>query len=176
MPTGECLVPTRPTHIAAFGLFKHAGGQAAPEREHRDDGGARQPQGRDDRRRSPHQRGRLAAQRVRKAHNSNLIQFCPAPHLDEGWLTQLCVWLPRILVGSFITTSPLHRSGQSVSTGTTRYVTRHDANGIGAFLDVPIRDLTSIVSFTVDYLAGTPHVETAGLRRGLLWVWVWGRG
>ena len=46
------------------------------QREHRDDRSARQPQGRDDRRRAPNQRPRLDAKRVRDAHTSNL-----PPHL-----------------------------------------------------------------------------------------------
>ena len=36
----------------------------------------------------------------------------------------------------------------------------HDAEGIGAFLDADFEDLTSVLSITVDYLAGPPpHVD-----------------
>ena len=52
------------------------------------------------------------------------------------------------------------RSGQSVKTDAAKYFTRHDAEGIGAFLDADFEDLTSVLSFTVDYLAGPPpHVD-----------------
>eukprot|EP00964_Phaeocystis_antarctica_P075716 scaffold46756_cov58-Phaeocystis_antarctica.AAC.1 len=51
------------------GARQAASGPNGPDqqREHRDDGSARQPQGRDDRRRAPYQREGLAAQRVRHA-------------------------------------------------------------------------------------------------------------
>ena len=63
--------------------------------------------------------------------------------------------------------APLHpclrradRSGQSVKTDAAKYVTHHDAEGIGAFLDADFEALTSVLSITVDYLAGPrPHVD-----------------
>ena len=55
-----------------------------------------------------------------------------------------------------------NRSGQSVRVEAARYITHHDAEGIGAFLEADFSDLTSILSFTVEYLAGTPpHVDAA---------------
>eukprot|EP00964_Phaeocystis_antarctica_P140910 scaffold105815_cov42-Phaeocystis_antarctica.AAC.1 len=52
------------------------------------------------------------------------------------------------------------RSGQSVKTDAAKYVTHHDAEGIGAFLDADFEALTSVLSITVDYLAGPPpHVD-----------------
>ena len=52
------------------------------------------------------------------------------------------------------------RSGQSVKTDAAKYFTHHDAEGIGAFLDADFEDLTSVLSMTVDYLAGPrPHVD-----------------
>ena len=56
--------------------------------------------------------------------------------------------------------APTDRSGQSVKTDAAKYETQHDDKGMGAFLDVELEALSSIVSFTVDYLAGTPpHVK-----------------
>ena len=56
--------------------------------------------------------------------------------------------------------APADRSGQSVKTDAAKYVTHHDAEGIGAFLDADFEDLTSVLSMTVDYLAGPPpHVD-----------------
>merc|ERR1719424_628955 len=54
--------------------------------------------------------------------------------------------------------SLLSASGQSVKTDAAKYFTRHDAEGIGAFLDADFEDLTSVLSFTVDYLAGATIV------------------
>ena len=52
------------------------------------------------------------------------------------------------------------RSGQSVKTDAAKYFTHHDAEGVGAFLEADIEDLTSVLSITVDYLAGPPpHVD-----------------
>ena len=52
------------------------------------------------------------------------------------------------------------RSGQSVKTDAAKYFTHHDAEGVGAFLDTDFEDLTSVLSITVDYLAGPPpHVD-----------------
>ena len=54
------------------------------------------------------------------------------------------------------------RSGEPVQVNAARYTTYHDAEGIGAFLDADFKALTSVLSFTVDYLAGTPrHVDAA---------------
>ena len=57
---------------------------------------------------------------------------------------------------------PADRSGQSVKTDAAKYVTHHDAEGIGAFLDDDFDDLTSVLSFTIDYLAGPRRTLTVG--------------
>jgi hypothetical protein len=41
-------------------------------------------------------------------------------------------------------------------------MTHHDAEGIGAFLDSDIDDLSSVLSFTIDYLAGPRRALTVG--------------
>jgi hypothetical protein len=41
-------------------------------------------------------------------------------------------------------------------------VTHHDAEGIGAFLDSDFDDLSSVLSFTIDYLAGPRRALTVG--------------
>ena len=75
---------------------------------------------------------------------------------------------PSIYPHPTLTRAPLHalaftladRSGEPVQVDAARYITHHDAEGIGAFLDADFDDLASVVSFTVDYLAGIPrHVE-----------------
>ena len=64
-------------------------------------------------------------------------------------------------------------TGQSVKTDAAKYETQHDDKGMGAFLDVELEALSSIVSFTVDYLAGTPpHVKQ--LARSYPWSGVLG--
>uniref|UniRef100_A0A7S0F1E8 Uncharacterized protein n=1 Tax=Phaeocystis antarctica TaxID=33657 RepID=A0A7S0F1E8_9EUKA len=54
--------------------------------------------------------------------------------------------------------SLLSASGQSVKTDAAKYVTDHDAEGMGAFLDADFEALTSVLSITVDYLAGATIV------------------
>ena len=41
-------------------------------------------------------------------------------------------------------------------------MTHHDAEGIGAFLDSDFDDLSSVLSFTIDYLAGPRRALTVG--------------
>ena len=69
-----------------------------------------------------------------------------------------------------LTCVPLHalalalagRSGEPIQVDAAKYITHHDSEGIGAFLDADVDDLTSIISLTVDYLAGTlRHVDAA---------------
>ena len=55
---------------------------------------------------------------------------------------------------------PFDRSGEPVRVEAAEYVTFHNAEGIGAFLDADFDELSSILSFTMDYLAGSPlHVD-----------------
>ena len=54
------------------------------------------------------------------------------------------------------------RSGEPVQVDAAKYITHHDAEGVGKFLDASFDDLASVLSFTVDYLAGTArHVDAA---------------
>ena len=80
---------------------------------------------------------------MRNATSSNLALFSYAsPHVTRA--------LPLF-----------DRSGEPVQVDAAKYVTYHDAEGIGAFLDSDFDELSSIVSFTIDYLAGSPlHVDS----------------
>jgi len=56
------------------------------------------------------------------------------------------------------------RSGEPVQVDAAKYITYHDAKGMGTFLDADFEELASVLSFTVDYLAGTlRHVDAAPL-------------
>ena len=77
-------------------------------------------------------------------------------------LTRISTAVPPLLPSCYprAPLPPVDRSGQSVKTDAAKYVTYHDAKGIGAFLDADLDDLTSVLSFTVDYLAGPSRTLT----------------
>jgi len=78
-----------------------------------------------------------------------VLTLYPHPNLTRALLHVLALAL-------------VDRSGEPVQVNAARYTTYHDAEGIGAFLDADFKALTSVLSFTVDYLAGTPrHVDAA---------------
>ena len=95
--------------------------------------------------------------------SSNQALSCSSPNGAGGGVPT-----PRLTHTHFIHTHfivPPHlaladRSGQSVKTDAAKYITHHDAEGIAEFLNADLEELTSVLSFTVDYLAGTLwHVE-----------------
>ena len=72
------------------------------------------------------------------------------------------LWPPSLTLSPHVTCAlpPVDRSGEPVRVEAAEYVTFHNAEGIGAFLDADFDELSSILSFTMDYLAGSPlHVD-----------------
>ena len=90
--------------------------------------------------------------------SSNQALSCSSPNEAEGGVPAPRVSLNRFHPHPLCRTPHLalaDRSGQSVKTDAAKYITHHDAEGIAEFLNADLEELTSVLSFTVDYLAGT---------------------
>ena len=100
-----------------------------------------------------------------EVNGDNALEAAKLPPVPMTATSNASIATTEVLVspkGELIAVAPLTNekgsllsaSGQSVKTDAAKYVTHHEAEGIGDFLDADFDDLTSVLSFTVDYLAG----------------------